>query len=150
MDSVLESVARQWIAEDQLRNVLEGGEWVDMLDSDGKKLEGIRGKNGVSSKKLDGTMFGADLIEMQPGSKFELHVHSGDHILYIQSGVGAVHINGVNHSVTKGDLIGIPGELPHGVVGPPLVATEPLVIIAIGHPHKHVGASDRMQHPHDH
>ena len=147
MDSVLESAARQWIAEDHLRNVLESGQWITMFDSDGRKLAGIRGKRGAGATKVDGTAIGVDLIEMQPGSSFARHVHDGDHILYIESGTGAVHIDGEDRHVKKGDTIFIAGEYPHGVIGPPLGAAEPLVIIAFGHPHKHVGSHERMRHP---
>lgn len=150
MDSVLHSAVRQWVAEDHLRNVLERGEWITMLDSDGKPLVGIRGKIGAGATKVDGTDIGVDLIEMQPGSRFALHVHDGDHILYIESGIGFVHIDAVDRPVKKGDTVFIAGEYPHGVIGPPLSETEPLVILAFGHPHKHVGAHDRMRHAHDH
>lgn len=150
MDSVFHSAVRQWIAEDHLRNVLESGMWIPMLDSDGKPLSGIRGKSGASGPKPDGSRIGVDLIEMQPGTRFELHVHKGEHILFIESGIGSVHIDGVDHPATKGATFYIPGEYTHGVVGPPLGTSEPLVIISFGHPHKDIGAPDRMQHPHDH
>lgn len=147
MDSVLYSAARQWAAEQHLQNVLDAGEWVPMFDSNGNRLPGIRGKRGAGATKIDGTEIGADLIEMQPGSAFPLHVHDGDHVLYVESGTGAVHIDGENRQVKKGDTIFIAAEYPHGVVGPAPTEQEPLVIIAFGHPHKHVGSHDRMKHP---
>ena len=110
---------------------------------------GIEGMKGVSGTKKDGSRIGADFIRMQPGAKFEPHIHEGDHEIYFISGAGFVHINGEDVVVTAGHLIHIPGEYTHGVwVGPD--ATEPLIFTAIGHPHKHVHARDRMQHPTDH
>lgn len=118
-----------------------------MYDSDGNLLKGIRGRIGAASMSMSGREIGIDLIEMNPGTAFPLHVHDGDHILYIESGTGAVHINGKNRAVKKGDTIFIAAEYPHGVVGPKKAVKKPLVIVAFGHPHKHVDSKERMRHP---
>ena len=148
MDLNIRVIPRMWEREHHLRHIKEGT-WGVMLDADKKPLVGIEGMKGVSGTKKDGSRIGADFIRMQPGAKFEPHIHEGDHEIYFISGAGFVHINGEDVVVTAGHLIHIPGEYTHGVwVGPD--ATEPLIFTAIGHPHKHVHARDRMQHPTDH
>lgn len=147
-DTALRAAARRWISERHLANVLAAGDWIAMYDSDGHVLSGIRGRVGVGSTTLEGQPIGADIIEMQPGSEFALHKHPGDHVLYIVSGTGSVHISGADRLVKEGDLVFIAAEHPHAVKGPPLEASSSLRIIAFGYPHKHVGALDRMHHPH--
>lgn len=142
MRTVLESAARQFAQAEHIRNVL-AGDWVDLFDEYGHKLEGIRGRMGAAGMTVAGHEIGADLIEMQPGSAFPLHVHPGDHILYVLSGPGIVHVDGVDHWVGTGDTIFIPAEYPHGVKT--LSSAPPLVFLAVGCPHKHVSARDRMR-----
>jgi len=149
IESVLHAAVRKWVSEEHLRNILQG-KWAPMYDSDGNLLKGIRGRIGAVGPSMDGLEVGVDLIEMQPGTAFPLHVHEGDHVLYIESGAGAVHIDGKDRPVKKGDTIFIAAEYSHGVQGPKKNAKEPLVIVAFGHPHKHVEAKDRMRHPHRH
>jgi quercetin dioxygenase-like cupin family protein len=151
MESVLVAAARSFCKEEHLRNVLEG-QWTDLFNEHGQKLEGIRGRIGAYSMTCSGHEVGVDLIEMQPGSAFPLHVHPGDHILYVVEGMGCVHIDGVDHKVTAGDTIFIPAEYPHGVK---TLASYPsrFVFLAFGHPHKHLDALDRMilvKGDHDH
>ena len=143
MRSVLESAARRFSSEAHIRNVL-AGEWVHLLDEEGRPLPGIRGRVGASAVTLAGIQFGADAVEMQPGSAFPLHVHPGDHLLYVIHGQGLVHVDGRDHPVSEGDTIFIPAEYPHGVkthsTGP-----GPLLFLAVGHPHKRLDAPDRMR-----
>jgi len=145
MEPVSENSARKWVREEHLRNIKEG-QWTDLYDADGNVLPGIRGKTGVFATKVDGTEIGVDLIEMSPGSAFPLHEHIGDHVLYIKSGSGIVHINDREQSVEEGDFVYIPAEYPHGV-STDSSSKEPLIIIAFGHPHNHVNARNRMLHP---
>jgi quercetin dioxygenase-like cupin family protein len=135
---------RQWTEWDHLRH-LNDGKWTPMLDPYGKEFVGIEGKHGVRGAKSDGSHIGCDFIRMQPGSSFPLHMHDGDHELYIIAGDGYVHIDGADIAVTAGHLIHIPAEYPHGVwVADDAVA--PLFFVATGHPHQHVDASNRMQY----
>lgn len=145
MESVLYAAVRKWVSNEHLRNILDG-KWTAMYDSDGKLLHGIRGRAGAAGTGMFGTEIGVDLIEMQPGTAFPLHVHDGDHVLFIQSGEGAVHIEGKARPVKRGDTIYIAAEYTHGVQGPPMSAQEPLVIVAFGHPHTHVDSKHRMRH----
>lgn len=157
MDSVetmaMRAAVRMWNDDQHRRNILHG-EWLDMYDSDGNKLTGIRGRMGAVGLEVDGTDVGVDCIEMQPGTSFLPHVHDGNHILFIESGTGSLSIEGGDGTVirplSKGDSVFIAGSCPHAVTGPALGETEPLVIIAFGHPHKHVSARDRMKHPEHH
>jgi quercetin dioxygenase-like cupin family protein len=142
MRGVLEDAARQFIAGEHLKNVL-AGEWVALHDEQGDVLAGIRGRIGAAALSMSGCEIGVDLIEMQPGAEFPLHVHAGDHILYVLSGPGVVHIDGADRRVETGDTIFIAAEHPHGVKT--LVDSPPLRFLAFGHPHKHVSASDRME-----
>jgi len=146
MDSVLMHAARRWTKSKHLKNLLKGS-WTKMYDSEGRLLKGIRGRIGAVATGMTGHEVGVDLIEMQPGTAFPLHVHDGDHVLYVESGTGAVHINGKKRPIKKGDTIFIAAEYPHGVVGPRKDAKEPLLIIAFGHPHTHVESKRRMWHP---
>jgi quercetin dioxygenase-like cupin family protein len=149
MDSVLHAAARKWLKDKHLRNILKG-KWVPMYDSDGNRLPRIRGRIGAVSTSMHGLEVGVDLIEMQPGTAFPLHIHDGDHVLYIESGTGAVVIDGKSRTVKKGDSIFIAAEYSHGVQGPKKTAKKPLVIVAFGHPHTHVKSKERMRHPHQH
>lgn len=146
MESVALSFSRGFEKDHNIRNILKG-EWVDLYDEKGRKLPGIRGKSGTVIKRANGEELGADMVEMEQGSKFPLHTHDGDHILYVMldSGRGGVVVDGVTHIVEPGDTISIPGELAHGVT---TLEDEPINLrfLAIGVPHKHVSATDRMSY----
>lgn len=129
-------------AEKHLR-VFAALPWEDMFDEYGTKLEGIRGKSGASEIGSDGYEIGADLIEMQPGSAFPLHVHPGDHILYAIRGYGSVKIDGIVHRFEEGSTFYIAAARPHNV-GTYADAPEPFTLLAIGHPQKHVSDTNRM------
>lgn len=142
MESVLNMAARKFVDSDHLKNVL-AGEWLELFNEAGEALPGIRGRMGAYSMTESGHEIGVDLIEMQPGAAFPLHTHPGDHILYVKSGPGLVHIDGRDVAVNTGDTIFIPAEKPHGVKTLP-DAAGPLIFLAFGHPHKHIQAHDRM------
>jgi quercetin dioxygenase-like cupin family protein len=143
MRSALESAARSFCKSNHIKNLCNG-EWIALHDEGGIALHGIRGRVGAASISLSGHEIGVDLIEMQPGSAFPLHVHPGDHILFVLKGSGCVSIDSVDHVVTEGDTIFIPAEYPHGVKTLPDNEL-PLRFLAFGHPHKHLSAHDRMK-----
>jgi quercetin dioxygenase-like cupin family protein len=148
MDSVLKAALRRFISEEHIRNVLQG-EWVALYDDEGNRLEGIRGRIGVSAMTLGGQEIGIDFMEMQPGSAFPLHTHQGDHILYVVSGRGLAQVGGRDHPLETGDTIFVPAEHPHSFKTYADSIT-PFQILAVGHPHKHLSATDRMHLVHDH
>lgn len=118
---------------------------LELVDHHGHVLPGIRGKRGVKAIRQNGEELGVDLIEMDPGSRFPLHVHPGDHILYILQGYGGVVINGEEHPVGPGESIFIAAEYPHGVQGPPSDYTgEQFRFLAVGVPHMDVASKERM------
>ena len=137
---------RTWDRSRHLQHI-DQGTWVPMRDADGAILPGILGMSAVEGVKRDGTTIGSDYVRMEPGSRFPLHEHEGDHVIYFISGEGFVRIDREDIPVRAGHCIHIPGEYPHGVWVDPS-ATEPFVFVAVGHPHKHVDAPDRMRHPH--
>jgi quercetin dioxygenase-like cupin family protein len=154
--SLAEQIERRFVADQHKVDVL-AGPMVKMFDDLGIELPGIMGRAGAWGTTVDGHEFGADLIEMQPGSAFPLHVHAGDHLLFIVSGRGFVHIDGEDHPAVTGDTFYIAAEHPHGV------KTDPdfwgaFAFLACGIPHKHITAHDRMtvlrdhehEHPHPH
>ena len=142
MDSLLEQAVRRFVSSEHLRNVLQG-EWTPLCNEYGEQLVGIRGRIGAASMSISGHEIGVDLLEMQPGSAFPLHTHPGDHILYILSGPGLVHIDGEDRHVETGDTVFIAAEYPHGVKTLP--DAPPLEIVAFGIPHRHLAALDRMK-----
>jgi quercetin dioxygenase-like cupin family protein len=142
MQIPIEAAIRQFSASDHIRNLL-AGEWLELLDDQGKRLPGIRGRAGVAAFTQEGFEIGADLIEMQPGSAFPHHIHSGEHILYVIVGHGLVHVDGTDHPIQAGDTIFIPAEYPHNVRSPQ--AAGPLILLTVGYPHKGLAAHDRMR-----
>ena len=126
-----------------IRSVFEG-KWQDLRNEHGEPLRGIRGLAGVAARTKGGMELGIDLIEMQPGAAFAVHTHQGDHILLIMEGRGTVNIDDNKYGVVPGDTVFIPAELPHNVTAFGSSQTM-LRFVAIGHPHKALVASDRMQ-----
>jgi quercetin dioxygenase-like cupin family protein len=143
MHSIINVKKRKFVADEHIRDLL-AGEWINLVDEAGQPLVGIRGRMGVAAATMEGLEMGADLIEMQPGSAFALHVHPGEHILFVIEGKGLVHVDGVDHQVKKGETIFVPAEYPHGVKTYP-DASEPLQLLAVGYPHKRLDAKDRMR-----
>ena len=62
MDQNVSLPERSWDLERHLRH-LDDGEWIPMLDADGKILPGIFGKSGVRGANCDGTHIGGDYIK---------------------------------------------------------------------------------------
>ncbi len=129
--------------KDKHKRIFDLLAWEPMYDEQGNLLEGIRGKTGATEIGSDGEEIGIDLIEMQPGSAFPLHTHDGDHILYALSGCGTVSIDGDIHNFREGTSFYIEAKYPHNVGTYPN-EVEPFVVLAMGHPKKHVSALDRM------
>lgn len=129
-------------AEKHLRNFADVP-WEAMY-GEVAQLWGIRGKTGATEIGSDGELIGADLIEMQPGSAFPLHTHPGDHILYIISGRGTITIDSEPRPVESGVTVYVAGMSAHNVATYP-DATEPFVLLVVGHPKQHVSSPDRLK-----
>lgn len=134
---------RPWSEKEHLRHIKDGG-WLPMFDDHGNRLDGIAGKRGTQGLRSDGSFIGLDFIRMQPGTRFPLHVHEGDHEIYFIQGSGFVHIDGNDIAVSGGHAIHIPAEYPHGVWVPNGLSG-PLIFAAVGHPHHHVNSTKRMR-----
>lgn len=119
-------------------------ETVQVMNGKGGALEGVTGRSGARATGHAGHPLGLDEITMKPGSRFELHEHEGDHILYVLAGVGGITIDGVTHELSTGDSVFVPAEYPHGVTTMP-GATEPFRFLAFGVPHHPLSADDRMR-----
>jgi quercetin dioxygenase-like cupin family protein len=119
--------------------------WVDLYDNDGNVLDGIRGHAGAYGRTETGEEIGVDCIEMAPGSRFPLHTHPGDHILYGLAGSGSVRINGVSYTIERGMTFFIAAEQPHAVQGPDPEDQVALAFLAFGVPHEHLASPERMQ-----
>jgi hypothetical protein len=130
---------RLWIKDGQLSHLTDGT-WGPMYDDHGNRLAGIEGKCGVRAQKADGTWIGGDFVRMQPHAAFPLHTHEGEHVIYFIYGSGFVHINGKDVPVRTDQLIHIPAEYPHSV----WCAEQPLMFLAVGHPHQQVHSLERM------
>lgn len=146
MESVLKSAARKFVQSEHIKNLLALDQWLPLYDEQGHLLPGIQGKIGAVGSSADGVEIGVDMVEMQPGSAFPLHVHPGDHVLYVMDGAaGLVHIAGEDRHVVPGDSIFIAADSPHGVKTYPS-ADKPLRFLAFGVPHKHVSSTERMRY----
>ncbi len=113
-----------------------------MFDDRSTLLRGIVGFAGATAASASGLALGVDRVRMAVGTHFPLHIHAGDHLLYILSGTGFLHFDGTDHQLSPGDSIFVPAEHPHGVRGPE--RGDPLEFLAFGVPHHPVGSATRM------
>lgn len=126
--------------QDYICNVA-GAEWVTMVDDNGNVLPGIVGKHGARGAAF-GREIGGDIIKMEAGTAFPLHVHEGAHILYILEGTGYVHIDGADLLVQPGDMAYIPAGYFHAVRA---THGETLTLVSVGYPHHKVDSRARMK-----
>jgi len=87
MQASIQRSIRKFVKSDHVKNVL-AGDWINLINERGEVLLGIRGRAGAILQTEEGVEFGADLIEMQPGSAFALHTHPGNHILALLTSSG--------------------------------------------------------------
>ena len=98
---------------------------------------------GAGEDACVGMRIGVDRIVLQPGSEFELHTHPGDHILYVLSSRGIIHVDGTDFVMRAGDTVYVPANYAHGVRTEPSVS-DPLEILAFGVPHTPLDSPRRM------
>lgn len=88
---------------------------VQVRDGKGSDLTGVTGRSGPQAVSFSGHALGLDEICMEPGTRFDMHEHEGDHILYVLEGEGAIWIGGSLYPLKQGDSVFVPAECPHGV-----------------------------------
>jgi len=100
----------------------------------------VHGTSSASGRELvtNGDI-GADLIRLPAGAGFVPHTHPGHHILTIVAGIGTMTYGGRIYETHAGQTLLIEGGIPHAVG-----AITDHVILAVGAPHKRIGADDRM------
>ena len=130
------------LLETQIRN-LQSGPWQPLRLESGDILQGVRGRSGASGSPDGVSLMGMDLIEMDAGAAFEIHTHTGAHVLYVLNGEGWLDVEGERRRLSAGDCVFVPAAAPHGV-SCEIDSPCPLSFIAVGFPHRAVDALDRM------
>ncbi|MFF4804450.1 cupin domain-containing protein [Streptomyces sp. NPDC001351] len=126
---------------------LAAAEQKQVIDDIGVPVRGITGASGAAAVSAFGPTMGLDLLELDSSSSFPLHVHEGDHLLYVLEGTGAIHIDGVDHWLRRGQSIFVPAVYPHGLRGPD--SGERLRILSFSTPHHPIDSAERMTVVHD-
>ena len=116
---------------------------IQVRNGNGGDLLGVTGRSGVQAVSFSGLPMGLDEIVMVPGTKFDLHEHEGDHILYVLEGNGGIVIDEVFHPLGPGDSVFVPAEYPHGVTTAE-GADGPFRFLAFGIPHHPLDDDMRM------
>lgn len=58
-------------------------------------------------------------FEVPAGARFERHSHRSEQITLVLDGLLVFEVDGQQHTVGAGEVIAIPGDAPHAVVGGP-------------------------------
>ena len=114
-----------------------------LLAPDGSVLAGIMGVAGAAETIGSGMEIGVDRLRMESGSKFDLHIHPGAHILYVLKSRGFIHIDGVDYRIGEGDTVYVPADYPHGIKTDARVSA-PFELLAFGAPHMPISSQQRM------
>lgn len=133
---------REFNAEDHLINI-PASRRVQLRDGLGADLVGVTGHPGPRVTGFGGQAIGVDEITMLPGTRFDLHEHEGDHMLYVLEGRGGITIGGELHELSSGDAVFVPAECPHGVTTVD-GASHPFRFISFGVPHHRLDDDERM------
>lgn len=132
---------RGFVPSQHLKN-LSDAEGIQVRNGLGGDLVGVTGRSGVQAVSFGGLPMGLDEIVMAPGTKFDLHEHEGDHILYVLEGKGGIVIDEVLHPLDVGDSVFVPAEYPHGVTT--TEGSVPFRFLAFGIPHHPLDDDTRM------
>ena len=114
---------------------------------DGVKVHGVE---GVTANKLfrvpvvldSRYYFGAEVLNIPSGVSFPPHIHEGHHLLYCTFGRGTVTFEEQQLQVFPGELIYVPGLVPHAVGA---TLGDSFRLLAIGVPHNPADSKKRMQ-----
>ena len=101
---------------------------VQMAKSDGRALALVKAGD-----------FAADLIEFDAGRGVRDHVHAGNHILIVVSGLGWVDYDGEPHRLEPGVCYLVPGSTRHAIR-----ADTHLRLLSIADDHRDAGSEDRL------
>jgi len=108
---------------------VETSKWLPMVGSEARGLPLV--------KQGD---FAADMLSFESGQKTTLHMHSGNHILFVVKGNGWLEYNGEKHNLIVGTCYFVPGSVPHRVE-----AISSLLLLSIADSHQPVESSKRLQ-----
>lgn len=115
--------------------------------SNSGSLEVCGGERSIHMHLSDGTgepllrfnSFGADIIRFPADGGVGLHVHEGDHILFVLYGRGVVVYASEEHELYPGLCYLIPGSVEHAIR-----ASEELVLVAVGNIHRPLESMERL------
>ncbi|MGW7276312.1 cupin domain-containing protein [Streptomyces sp. NPDC054864] len=99
----------------------------------------VHGSAATGQALVSNGAVGADVIRLPAGHGFLPHTHPGHHILVVVGGEGTITYDGRVYPTRAGQIYLVEGEVPHAVG-----AITDHVIVAVGSPHKHIDAEDRM------
>lgn len=99
----------------------------------------VHGSAATGQALVSNGAVGADVIRLPAGHGFLPHTHPGHHILIVVGGEGTITYDGRVYPTHAGQIYLVEGEVPHAVG-----AITDHVIVAVGSPHKHIDAEDRM------
>jgi quercetin dioxygenase-like cupin family protein len=83
-----------------------------------KKPVNVQGAKGVGIRVLiskdDGApTFAMRMFELEPGGNTPLHRHPHEHEVFVLEGAGVLVHEGKNHSITREDVVFVPGNDEH-------------------------------------
>ncbi len=118
-------------------------ELAQLLENDDVATVDIHGAAARGIPLFTNGHLGADMIYLEPGDSFPLHVHSGHHFLFCVKGEGTVRFDGKDFSIRPGDLYMIEASVPHAVAA---TSDGPgHWLVAFGAPHCAIDVTTRMQ-----
>lgn len=120
------------------------------MDDDPALRAKVHGVTGVTATELfrvpivvdSEHHFGAEVLHIPNGASFPPHIHEGHHLLYCTHGRGTVTFEEHQLEVFPGELIYVPGLVPHAVGA---TLGKSLHLMAIGAPHNPADSDKRMQ-----
>lgn len=121
-------------------HLAQGPEHSDLRVALGHRDHQMYGTSATGQPLVSNGYLGADLIAVPPGGGFAPHTHPGDHLLVVVGGYGTITVEGRIYPTEAGQIYMVEGAVPHAVSARP---DSPHVILAIGAPHREIGAADR-------
>lgn len=126
----------------QIVNIIEGNLDEQYADTPLHGVAAFGRRLFCSDVPLTRGHLGVDLLRVPSGIQFPLHVHPGNHLLYVVRGRGTVTFGGEVYTTKAGDLMLIDAEIEHAVGAS---SFEEQFILAFGAPHEEVDSPNRMR-----